>query len=128
MLIVLIAFLIIAIFGYIALDRRDSNIRDRLDKSRSKRHVDRQELMDQMKAEYEERHRQEKEKMEHQRKKPFLFVRIHKALRADDFLHGNFHQIFISNSLKGREAELDKLRNIYAKNTSRQQTKCRARL
>jgi|GEM_PF-3908760 hypothetical protein len=65
MLFALIAFLIIAIFGYIALDRRDVNIRDRLDRSHAKRHVDRQELMDQMKAEYEERHRQEKEKMEY---------------------------------------------------------------
>jgi hypothetical protein len=56
-------------------------------------------------------------KIEYRRKKPFLFARIHKALKADDFLHGNFHQVFISDSLKGREAELDKLRNIYAKNT-----------
>lgn len=51
-------------------------------------------------------------KIEYPKKKLFLFVRIHKALRADDFLHGNFHQVFISNSLKGREAELDKLRNV----------------
>lgn len=68
MLIALIAFLIIAIGGYIALDRRDSNIRDRLDRLHAKRHVDRQKLMDQMKAEYEERHRQEKEKMEYMEK------------------------------------------------------------
>lgn len=69
MLIFLIIFLIIAIFGYIMIDRENSNIRDRLDRQRTKpntkQHTDRQELMDKMKAEYEERHRQEKERMEY---------------------------------------------------------------
>lgn len=67
-------------------------------------------------------------KIEYQPEKKFLFTRIHKALKADDFLHGNFHQIFISESLKGREAELEKLKNVYAQNTSRQQAGCRARI
>lgn len=43
-------------------------------------------------------------------KKAFLFIRIHRALRADDFLHGNFRLVFISGSLKGREIEIDALR------------------
>lgn len=49
---------------------------------------------------------------EHRPEKPFLFVRIHKALRADDFLHGNFYRVFASDSLKGREAELERLKKV----------------
>lgn len=39
-------------------------------------------------------------------RKAFLFIRIHRALRADDFLLGNFRLIFSSDSLKGKKTEL----------------------
>lgn len=50
-------------------------------------------------------------KIEPRAKKHFLFIRIHRALKADDFLHGNFQPVFISGSLRGREIELEKLKN-----------------
>lgn len=68
MLITLIIFLVIAIIGYIILDRQDNNIRERLGRPRSKRGLSRQELKDQMEEEYEKRHQEEKERMEYMAK------------------------------------------------------------
>ncbi|MEI7620195.1 MAG: YiiX/YebB-like N1pC/P60 family cysteine hydrolase [Candidatus Falkowbacteria bacterium] len=42
----------------------------------------------------------------------WIFWRIRKVVRADDFLRGNFDTIFISKSLKEKNQEIEKLNNI----------------
>jgi hypothetical protein len=41
----------------------------------------------------------------------YIFWRIRRVVRADDFLRGNFSTIFISRSLKAKNQEIQKLKN-----------------
>jgi hypothetical protein len=41
----------------------------------------------------------------------WIFWRIRKVVRADDFLRGNFETIFISQSLKEKNQEIQKLKD-----------------
>lgn len=42
----------------------------------------------------------------------WIFWRIRKVVRADDFLRGNFETIFVSQSLKEKNQEIEKLSNF----------------
>jgi len=42
-------------------------------------------------------------------KRPLLVIRLHRVVKADRFLRGNFRLAFLSESLKGREREIEDL-------------------